>query len=856
MPTPSLVLLLLYQFHFGSTTLKINAQATVLSKPSSRLDELVGARIHPAAFDEEQAPSPLEVPNTRDPPEDLQIDPSFSSPQDDSIFHAYDCSNPSAMEVVHTTTDSECTKEILALNSQDSQVLLLQEAHYNHIPLYRCELTRTIIPTHCGMSDHMALYTHLFSASLPTEVGLKDCQTMWERGLINYPIWSKEAGGTRTHTHPVNRNGTTHIRYTSVGVSEMDGTEVSCEGARFIDSNGAVYDDMVITHYDVYTLTMDTLLHDDSGRLTTQRGGYDLSHCRLRDQNCQKGTIRFLWKYDSYEPPCKLFLARKMDGSIITMEDSRRVFISSPTYMVKLVLKGSVSRCGRPVYSTNYHNLFLTTDLTYREFNRPLTYEEYSPITYTNQQDDYLYYQLVQYIKKSIERALYNDCLEDVSKRRKQYELLAAHQRAPKFGETIHLGGSLFATATGEAWHTYRCKAIAVKARSTSFCSHHLPVTLQPEHASSYLRHVNKSLAHTEFFIIPHSHLLTTVTSTRSCIRHIPTMFRNYKGDWYAFDPSPRRVNAPKPLIDDTDLSTLNGLIAPELDFPEGGIYSPEDMMNMEKERIINIGGQVLVTGIANTWSQPTPGDPIRPHNLFPNTFPDTSKFSFASAVWNLVEAYGDIMSIIVGTILLGKLCTWITGVALRWINPPTNAKTFMAQVTAVLFPTLYLLLIDFPMKMFDGSSPPSAPSDKDPTTESTYKSASDTSTKDLNSECEELYPLRNPSGSAHNSGISNLYTPLPLREPTSMFGKPSLSPPPSYPPSIPSTLSRHSTSKNKSANNSGANIALTSYPLNPSDSSPKDFTETSQHSSPPPSSTKMDAEPSILPPSRRSPKS
>jgi hypothetical protein len=84
------------------------------------------------------------------------------------------------------------------------------------------------------------------------------------------------------------------------------------------------------------------------------------------------------------------------------------------------------------------------------------------------------------------------------------------------------------------------------------------------------------------------------------------------------------------------------------------------------------------------------PGKVMSSHDVWPE-LPSTdslSFYAFLDKVWALVEQYGQVCSVIVGTGIVFRMLTWCWGVFLRLTSTPQTANLAL-HVVAAFFPAL-----------------------------------------------------------------------------------------------------------------------------------------------------------------------
>jgi hypothetical protein len=154
--------------------------------------------------------------------------------------------------------------------------------------------------------------------------------------------------------------------------------------------------------------------------------------------------------------------------------------MSTDETMIRLLIKEPITRCQGQLFATNYEKLFVTVDFTHLTFMRKLPSEEYSTLTYVNQQDSWLTGKLSDAIITEHRSIKKQDCMSATQRKAINYEAMAAEQRVVTDGETASLGNGVFVQAAGDAWYRYKCKEILVFATTEQKCYASLTVQLQP----------------------------------------------------------------------------------------------------------------------------------------------------------------------------------------------------------------------------------------------------------------------------------------------------------------------------------------------------------------------------------------
>ena len=109
---------------------------------------------------------------------------------------------------------------------------------------------------------------------------------------------------------------------------------------------------------------------------------------------------------------------------------------------------------------------------------------EMSVVLYANQQDSFLYDEVIALIQAEMTELHHQQCQQQAEMRAGEYARRAAEQQASLDGETAMIAENYFAAAAGEVWYTYQCKPIVVLAIPSDNCYSALPVRLTEKRCS------------------------------------------------------------------------------------------------------------------------------------------------------------------------------------------------------------------------------------------------------------------------------------------------------------------------------------------------------------------------------------
>ena len=576
--------------------------------------------------------TPLETPPL--PP------PTVTTSNDPTAVLAYDCSSPRDIKPMRADSSGRtCTANHEPVNQRNASYLLLQKSEGVDITVRQCQVTETIIPFYCGVWSHNVFTPTWLKIEEDIRVTAQDCHVLWHTGQFL---------DSQGNVHQLRLNSTTRIYYHSIGHTQAKDGKVTCQGGDFW-YKGKKYPDMVVVVSREFTLTTQPARIIDNNLVHVVR--YDLIlPCPAHELYCQSSTMgAFVWA----PPPtlCPYFVLRNVTGIVVTDDNGVDTFISTDQSMIRLLIVDVVTRCDRVVLKTNYRQLFLTADIHSDAFPAGLPLDEMSILTYSNQQDGYLFGYLTKYIRRELRAVHFNVCQQREQERRGNYDALLAEQHGSIDGDTASLGNGFFVTQAGEAWYRFRCKRLTVTVRATEECYSALPVTLTTADLDSYLRQRGQPNASVELFVEAHSRRLTDRGIAVPCNEHFPASYAGLGKSWIQLRPALHFV-PPPPVMDALALHQLHLEDPGDLDFEAGGIYVAQAVQAMEKHMQTKRAMQDVSFRLAKSaqqlgWSSSSPSSAVAftPDALL-TALPS---ISWWTPVWEFLKTWGAFTSIWVG---------------------------------------------------------------------------------------------------------------------------------------------------------------------------------------------------------------
>ena len=642
----------------------------------------------------------------------------------DREFRAYDCSAPINLTAMVASPVRDCKTEAVEVETTKKTYRVLQEARYTKMKLKRCRATVSRMVGQCGAAASYQGLAHWLYTQINMDADwrfneeywltLGQCQTLWD-GKFRDPMHLERE-------YRINVPGRTKVILNTAGtnhyVTEKNRRKgyVMCEGNQKDEDpwvrqgplhHGRKYhrlkdptsfmDKMIVTDHIQFRLEEVEAIRSADGEITLTRDRLVLP-CRVGDTFCQvEGEGTFYWRPPTEDGKCHFFsaLEEPVEGMEIVDAHGLTNFYDEKT-MLRLERRGSVSRCGSVVHRTDFKNIFLTEDLEAPLMKRPIDPSEVSIITYANQQDKFLYSEVVDTIRNELEQLRKQQCLRDRGRMRGEYARQAAEQQALMDGETAMVAPGHFVTASGEIWYAYHCKPLVVKAVPKSECFSALPVELSSADFQLYLRNRGASgeepedmATADEFYLEPKTHRLVTATTPVDCAPPLVPLYKNRHGKWLAWD-GPTLYPAQPPISMDDAQWDFDGEVevGKQFNYEDGGLYSANTVRKMEKLRIAPQAIRGLMAVLHLQDKKQRVSAPRSAHDLFSDV-PEVNVSSLGlwKRFWSFVETYGLICSIVVGTGLILRFVTWVAGVLFRLFAAPVTGS-ILFHIASAFFPS------------------------------------------------------------------------------------------------------------------------------------------------------------------------
>jgi YD repeat-containing protein len=585
-------------------------------------------------------------------------------------FTAYDCSYPQDMTAVTLPSATDCDRRPAPPITHESvqRYALLQSVPTTSFSIRGCKLRRSKMPIYCGAYDHQTVITSDIWHNRPVDISPENCRSYWRHQEIKVKVKPTD-NQWREVSFRLALNDTTRLRYDSHGKSWATSSEGKCDGVEwFSEAQQRWVSGIVQTIGDEVTMAVEEGLVDAEGRVDLPEQGFTLPpECEYQSGECQTKEGTFVWDPQPEALYCPLFLARPMlNGTEIDVAEDGRIttIFTDNKELVRLVKKRAITQCGHQVHPTNFDNLFLAANPEHlpKLLRRPVPEHAVSLTTYFNQQSNWLRGYFDETVSEYMERLIQQRCRAEQEKRALEWAELAGKQAAITAGETISLGEGMFATATGEAWRYYKCRAIQVIGANRDVCYNALPVIASAADTEGFLHHTGLP-AGSQLYMEPNTRMLTGLAVEFPCSPHLAALYRNNENAWVQATPSLLPAASPKPLdavdIGSFDAFSIGGAAGP--DFGHGGIYPPEVLRHMEdvrsRHRKIAVGSGELAklvdqVHIFTPSEENDQGFWAKAMRQAVPELPTLQKMA-TGWFWTIFGIYGDITQFLVGTYLL-----------------------------------------------------------------------------------------------------------------------------------------------------------------------------------------------------------
>ena len=513
----------------------------------------------------------------------IERPPNVTSEELDRAVMAYDCSKPQSIQSVQVPLNmNKCHQYEDPVTQRNQSYILLQEAQTYPIKVIRCSMKTSILPTGCGMWSHAWVLHPWVEIEREERLSPSACRTYWD---------TQQFVDRHDQIHPLRRNSVNRIFFMDAGTVQPSENGYCTPGE--VRRDGQVLTNVVQSRHSTLVLEEIEAQVDSDNNLQLNEGL--ILRCKANALRCIGRSGTYIWELPTQDKLCPLYRTRTTHGIVSVSPQGQRIFISQDSTMIRLVMEDQLYRCGGLVVKTGYDNLYLTEDTDNEYFKRELPFREYSIITYSNQQDGFLYGYLTDKIKQEHREVARQNCERRNSFRSMDYGTLLAEQTIPVEGSIAHIGAGWFVSSAGDAYYKFQCRPIQVQAANTPYCYSALKVDLSPEDLTRYRNNLglpsNQSI---DFFVSPISHLLTEVGIRQTCNPRLPPKYLGAFGQWITHTAG-APVIARNPELLTLSEEEIKESTFEDFNFQTGGIYDPTNAALMEKVRA---AGRAIMDGL------------------------------------------------------------------------------------------------------------------------------------------------------------------------------------------------------------------------------------------------------------------
>ena len=726
-------------------------QPTAAGKPEERMDDQGDERIESwQAGGRRSAANPEEkgfgqvgkegrIRHTRSALNEANFTPNLPAATE-LVFSGHDCSVPYNLTAVTIEHSFSCNEGDLKREQVKKEFVLLQEAVRTRITVRECVASYSRLNHVCAGAGHSSLNAYECAINEPYDLSVEECRRAHRMGMFvrphQSPHWYEEKGG-KSMPARLHKNETTYFQWQRAGkLYTNDDQDVHCYGSwwtfeKEFKCNG--HD--CKNHHSVVTDFMEFSVFEREAFMYRDNEGIErimVDHnqlvlpCPTTGGHCtiQKGGGVYLWDRPSDRDSCPFYKLRDTVGVDVTTPGEEGItYLSTDDTMIRIRKQGRpIMRCGDLVYPTEYPRLFLTEATSNPDFSRKLPLSEGSTFLYFNQKLQYIWGGIQDDLETAVLNMRTDNCKQDISNRFREYASRAAEQRSVVDGDTVYIGGHRYGTAEGEVWWVYSCRPLFMVARPTpGTCYDALPVRLSNDDLKRRMANERRRMATEEiiitdaevelaqngttgqygYFMEPKTHRLLTAAATTICTGQMPPMYQNAQGRWLAYTMGHlSKTSAPQTITD----AVRNVTHERGEYFPEGGIYPGPTVLELEQHHQARRAEMGIIAALKDNWrrQQGNQADPSRGWEdvTWNPRMPDPTAMAGIKALewfWKMVEGYGTICGLLIGTLILFKFTCFCFGVIMRLCTVPQTPNlcvhvlgAFLPSITERLTRGLY----------------------------------------------------------------------------------------------------------------------------------------------------------------------
>ena len=547
-------------------------------------------------------------------------------------FAAYDCTHPTAISDYGYQERSPCdAKRVKITKMMNRTYQMVQREHYHRMEGYVCRATEKREVRYCGNADHTTLLGAADYDNKITLITPNECQ-QWRSNMIYMDPKGK--------SHVLHENFPNTVMYYKVGREYPNGYQVSCDGGEWDWGDLKMYS-MIVRITLTITIEKETFKYDQEQLVAHSENR--ILPCSPTLGACTAGSGTYLWQYK--EKTCSAGLIKEgqtIRGVETTANEGDKIFMSTDGNLVRLILKESVSLCGRILWSTNHPGIYLYPSGGGNPFTEVIHPSEMRIETFVRMNDDAIYHSLKEAVTKEFRDVLHADCKKQVQESRKHYWM---QFRDPGLVTWLIRDG-VFATTAGEVIYRYKCDKVMVRAREDSKCYNALPVeVIDWKHAH----------AQPQLYLEPLTRRLTKHAEEIPCSTIYMTKYQNEVNQWVMATPAILEAKNPN---EDDDIENLDRMPfeLKDINFAESGAYSESEFLAMRRYQEFSRTKSAINAALAIQGGyQYRPGTILGAEQLFPEMIETNIWAGVKNSFTTFLQRFGQASSILVSLWMIGR---------------------------------------------------------------------------------------------------------------------------------------------------------------------------------------------------------
>ena len=498
---------------------------------------------------------------------------------------------------------------------------MLQKEENQNANGHRCRMIVSRVAYYCGNADHETAFVDAIMDNVPELVTDEKCKDM---------VYQHQWIDPQNHVHKIDSSIVNVISMTTVGMTENEGGEVSCQGENWKFQSKIVYN--IVVHMTYKIIVEKVRLKSKSDQLFDMTNRISLAG-QIEDLHAAAGANgRYIWKLPKKTCPMSI-IRDQVTGVISTDNDGHKVLMSTNGDLMRFIIKRPTVACSVDIFSTNYDGIYLYYDLEFPNkrppFNKHAKPENTQLFTYAEARDDFLFHSALDTVEKQMNAMLRLECVKDTN------DFLQIENRAQLPQDIFNIRNDSFALHTGEVTYYFRCRKTFVQARLTKDCYRSLPITV-----------VDNEGIQSQFFLEPVSRRISTVGVQIPCNSKFVPKYENQLGNW--IQATPHLTIAPAPPAPESPIQDYITLDRP--DITGEGIYTQKQLNDyknfMEFGRMKEAMG-FKIMGQMHTFRE---SQKLTISDLFPDDPVTGWVNGMVSTVLTVIATYGHIMAVLVGT--------------------------------------------------------------------------------------------------------------------------------------------------------------------------------------------------------------